>query len=361
MTEKRYKAAVVGVGAVVSSGGKKGGGHQAGYAMARSWLSTGRVSELAAADINAENLAAFKASEGVEHGYPSLDELLSDYKPDLLAIATYVGHHVGMIEQAADAGVKGIVCEKPFLAAPAELDRVKAAADRSGVKIVVTHQRRYHPAFELARDLYHDGTVGEPVLCFAGIDGWDLSEWGAHWLDMMRFFHRDADVQWVMGQARVRDNRGYGHAMEEHAIAYFQFEGGGKCLLDGGSGFNKARMGLRLVGTEGTIFKQGAENDPVFVENKDGRRKIDPPAVVGGGKPYQNARVAVAADLIHWIEGGDEPRVALDTQLKTSELNLAAYLSAVRGDRIDLPLIGEDRALDRWPVELLAERHRAAD
>jgi len=357
MSEQTYTAAVVGVGAAVNSKGTKGGGHQAGYAMSRAWLKTGRVRELAGADVSAENLAAYQASEGVAHGYASLDALLSEYRPDLLAIATYVGLHAEMIEQAADAGVKGIVCEKPFLAAPAELDRVKAIADRTGVKIVVSHQRRYHAAFEKARELYHDGTVGEPVLCFAGIEGWDLSEWGAHWLDMFRFFHHDADVNWVMGQARVRGTRGYGHAMEEHAVAYFAFAGGGKAMLDGGQGFNAAGMGMRLVGTEGTIIKHGCENDTLTIDNKDGRWTWEPP-------PYDHdtgGRVAVAADLIRWIDGGKEPRVALGTQLKTSELNLAAYLSAVRGDRIDLPLTGDDRALDRWPVELLAERHRAAE
>ncbi len=38
------------------------------------------------------------------------------------------------------------------------------------------------------------------------------------------------------------------------------------------------------------------------------------------------------------------------------EVNLAAYLSAVRGDRIDLPLDAEAMALDEWPVEILARR-----
>jgi hypothetical protein len=35
-------------------------------------------------------------------------------------------------------------------------------------------------------------------------------------------------------------------------------------------------------------------------------------------------------------------------------LNLAAYLSAVAGDRIDLPL--DEFGLDEWPLEVLARR-----
>jgi hypothetical protein len=45
--------------------------------------------------------------------------------------------------------------------------------------------------------------------------------------------------------------------------------------------------------------------------------------------------------------------LGLQNMLLTSELNLAAYLSAVQGDRIDLPL---DYTLTEWPVEVLARR-----
>jgi hypothetical protein len=48
--------------------------------------------------------------------------------------------------------------------------------------------------------------------------------------------------------------------------------------------------------------------------------------------------------------------LGLSNMLKTSELNLAAYLSALRGDRIDLPLAGDLAALDEWPIEVMA-RH----
>jgi hypothetical protein len=41
---------------------------------------------------------------------------------------------------------------------------------------------------------------------------------------------------------------------------------------------------------------------------------------------------------------------------RVGELNLAAYLSALRGDRIDLPLADADLQVNEWPVELLARR-----
>jgi len=346
---KLYTAAVIGVGKA-GGGGPKGGGHAIGYTHAEMFKHNERVRLEAGADINAENLAAFKDKFGVPKGWSDYRAMLRELQPDLVSIGTYVGLHKQMIEDAARAGVKGILCEKPFLASPAELQAVRRIVAETGVKIAVGHMRRYRPAFERARELYNDGTVGQPVLCTAGIKGWDLSEWGSHWLDMFRFFHQDRPVKWVMGQARVRDFRGYGHAMEEHAMAYFEFEGGGKALLDGGTPIDGG--GLTLVGTEGVIrVKDEAQ---VIVENKQGRTEED------FSKHPRHAAIwhELLAELIAWVEGGPEPRVGHTSMFQTSELNLAAYLSAVAGDRIDLPISGKWLEYAQWPVEELARRSK---
>jgi hypothetical protein len=58
---------------------------------------------------------------------------------------------------------------------------------------------------------------------------------------------------------------------------------------------------------------------------------------------------------VAWLDGGPEPMLGLSNMLKTSELNLAAYLSALRGDRIDLPLVD---GLAEWPVDAMAKRNK---
>ncbi|MCZ7644270.1 MAG: Gfo/Idh/MocA family oxidoreductase [Planctomycetota bacterium] len=343
---KTYTAAVIGVGKA-GGGGPKGGGHAIGYVHAGTFKANPRVKLAAGADINAENLRAYRERFGVPLGFEDYRALLKDLKPDLVSIGTYVGLHRRIIEDAARAGVKGILCEKPFLNAPADLDAVERVAAETGAKIVVGHMRRYRPAFERARDLYNDGTVGKPLMCLGGIEGWDLSEWGSHWLDIFRFFNKDRAVNWIMGQARVRGFRGYGHAMEEHAVAYFEFEGGAKAILDGGKAVGQ---GLTLLGAEGVIRVR--DEAIVTVENGSGRAIED-----FSSHPRHNAIwPKVLEELIDWIEGGPIPRVGHPSMLKTCELNLAAYLSALKGDRIDLPLSGELRAYDEWPVEALARR-----
>lgn len=344
-----FKAAVIGVGKAGAGSNAKGGGHQIGYGHGMMYQRVPRTQLVAAADINAENLAAFQEKFAVERGFSDHRKMLAEVRPDIVSLCTYVGLHRGMIEDCARAGVKGILCEKPFLPSPADCAAVRRVAAETGVKIVVAHFRRNRLAFRRARDLYNDGTIGQPVLCVAGVEGWDLSEWGSHWLDMFRFFHRDQPIRWVFGQARVRDFRGYGHAMEEHAIAYFEFENGGKGFLDGGRKMAGDQT-MTLLGTEGQIqiFREAI----LRIDAPTGRRVEDfsKEASEQGSQPWDR----MLEDLIAWLEGGTEPELGLTNMLKTSELNLAAYISAVRGDRVDLPLRDE---LAEWPVEILARRN----
>jgi predicted dehydrogenase len=252
-----------------------------------------------------------------------------------------------MIEDCARAGVRGIFCEKPFLAAPAELELVRRTIADTGAKIVVAHIRRYQPVFERMRDLVRDGAIGRPLLFSAGIPGWDLSEWGTHWFDMFRFFNGDAPVEWVMGQARVRGDRAYGHATEEHASAYFSFANGCKALIDGGGDLVRP-FTMILTGEDGELRLLG--NYTLRIVDADGAREESYP---GEGETWDDMWRATLDGLLDWIRGGAEPAVGVTNALQTCELNLAAYLSAVVRDRVDLPLT--DFSLAEWPLELLVE------
>ena len=343
VAQQTYTAAVIGVGKA-GHGGSKGGGHAIGYTHATMFQGNPRVKLAVGADINAENLKAFQDCFGVTQGFSDYRAMLKEVKPDLVSIGTYVGLHRQMIEDSARAGVRGILCEKPFLASPADLAIVRKVAEETGVMIVVNHMRRYLPAFERARELYNDGTIGKPVICMAGLPNWDLSEWGSHWLDAFRYFNLDQSVKWVMGQARVGTFRGYGHAMEDHAVAYFEFENGSKGLVDGGHAIDD--WNLHLIGTAGSIK---IEKENVLTIDSAQGRKVE-------SFERRDLFGLLLEDLLQWMEGGPKPRLDLSSMLQTSELNLAAYLSAVQGDRIDLPLAGEDLKISEWPVEILARR-----
>ncbi|MBU3666672.1 MAG: Gfo/Idh/MocA family oxidoreductase [Chthoniobacterales bacterium] len=350
---KTYRSAIIGVGVPVG-GGVKGGGHQIGYMHARMYQNHPRAEIVCAADINPVNLAAFEKTFAPVAGYSDYREMLEKERPEIVSICTYVGLHRGMIEDCARAGVKGIFCEKPFLASPADLAAVLGVAEETGVKIIAAHIRRFMPMYRRVREIIASGEIGSLRLMSAGIQDWDLSEWGSHWLDMFRFWNGDAPAQWVLGQARVRDTRGYGHAMEEHAVAWFGFENGARGLVDGGMGMAPDNsMWPAVEGTDGFIRMAGEQE--IVVWDRSGRRTEKDPQ--SPEELYNGAWGESLSSLVEWIEGGSASQIGLPNIRHTAELNLAAYSSALRGDRIDLPLT--DFSAAEWPLEEIARRNPA--
>jgi predicted dehydrogenase len=341
-----YKAAVIGVGKP-NQPFQKGGGHAIGHTHAGMFQRNASVELIAGGDINADNLKFFQEKFGVPQGFLDYREMLQVVKPDLVSIGTYVGLHRQIIEDCARAGVKGVVCEKPFLNAPADVEPVRKIVSETGLKVCVAHQRRYYPVMARTQQFIRDGVIGKVICYMTGVEGWDLSEMASHWFDLIRMFHGDAPVKWVFGQARVGKLRGYGHAMEDHAVAYFEFADGARAIVDGGRGLPNG-INFVITGTAGTIRVLGEGS--VVIDTIAGQRVENVPA------KWNDAWDATLAGLIKWIEGGRAPVVAMDNALQTMEVNHAAYISALRGDRVDLPLDAAALAINEYPVELLARR-----
>ncbi len=345
-----YRVAIIGVG----RGGQGIGAHSIGYAHAQTYQAHAACQIVGAADISEENLSRFSQAFGVPHVKRDYHEMLAAAQPDIVSIATYSGLHREMVEACVQAKVRGIWCEKPLCLSMDDGRAMVECCERSGVKLIVNHQRRYLHAFQEAKRLLQEGQIGQPVEFLAAIEDWDLMEWGVHWLDMFRFFAHDQPVQWVMGQVRCTGKKhGYGHVMEEHAVAYFGFQDGTRGMLDGGIALNGA-FAMRLIGSNGFIdlYQDGR----LRVLNSAGWRDV--PTRSSLHRPHAGpdstglslAMRPVLEDLLKWIEGGPEPQVAGANALKSSELYLAAYESARRRDRIDLPLGKQDT----FPLDVIS-------
>lgn len=332
-----YRVGIIGVG----RGGTGVGAHSIGRAHAHAYSQHGNCQIVAAADISADNLADFAAEYDVGLACDSHEEMLGKANIDIVSVATYAGLHREMVLAAASAGVQGIWCEKPFALSMDDGRAMLDACERSGVRLVVNHQRRYLPTFRRAKQLLHEGAIGQSVEFAASLPGWDLMEWGTHWLDMFRFFADDQPVTWVMGQARCTGaKRGYGHVMEEHAMAYFSFADGTRGLLDGGIATN-GEYAMRLVGTEGLI--DVLSDGSLRILNDSGWRHENSESTLSNYRDQHVAgpMVTVLTELTNWIETGSEPEVSGQNALASAEIYLAAYESARRGDRVDLPLTAQ--------------------
>jgi len=166
-------------------------------------------------------------------------QMLDALRPEAVIIATPNNLHAPLGLLACERGIHFLV-EKPVTASLEEAEQLVRAVDRSGVKTLVGHHRRYLAAVKEARRLIGEGVLG-PLVAASVVwatrkpDDYFNTLWrrepgggpllinAIHEIDMLR--HLCGEVRAVSGAAShaVR-----GFAVEDTAAALFEFESG--CL-----------------------------------------------------------------------------------------------------------------------------------
>jgi predicted dehydrogenase len=154
-----------------------------------------------------ERGAARASALGVRHAYPTLDDLLSDARVQVVHVTSPNDLHHSQARAALEAG-KHVVCEKPLaMTADESSDLVRLAA-ATGLVNATNFNIRYYPLNQHARKAVADGDLGEVRLVTGRyFQDWLLldSDWnwrlqpdrggalravgdiGSHWLDLMTF------------------------------------------------------------------------------------------------------------------------------------------------------------------------------
>ncbi|MGL5909176.1 MAG: Gfo/Idh/MocA family protein, partial [Phycicoccus sp.] len=223
------RVAVIGCGR--ATGGKEGFG--IGYAHADAWRASASTVELLAVDIDRTNLAAFAGHYALppEQQYSTTEALYRDVPPDFVSVCVWPGLHARLVVQAAEAGVRGVVCEKPLALNATDIETMEAACREHGVALATAHQRRYNPYIEWTRSFLDDGELGAPYVLEARVgDGWDVLSWATHWFDLANFVF-DATPEWVLAGAEVTGSHRYGHPVEDSSVAFAQYPGGHQAVF----------------------------------------------------------------------------------------------------------------------------------
>lgn len=92
--------------------------------------------------------------------YESLDDLLAEDVPDVVALATPIHTHLALAEQALAAGAN-VLLEKPPTATMAEFERLLAAAQDAGRVVQVGFQARGGGGIAAVREAIAAGDIGE--------------------------------------------------------------------------------------------------------------------------------------------------------------------------------------------------------
>ena len=127
-------------------------------------------------------------------GYPvetDLAEALKKHRPDAVIVANPTSLHLDIAIPAAEAGC-AILLEKPVSNSLDRLDVLQKAAEKSGSKILVGFQFRYHPTLNKARELIQQGALGQ-VLTVHAHWGEYIPQWHP-WEDYRQSYAARADL-----------------------------------------------------------------------------------------------------------------------------------------------------------------------
>jgi predicted dehydrogenase len=319
----------------------------------RGYLDSGRYEIVGLADLDESAMAdkdtLFKIAP---RHYADAREMLAREQPDVVSVCTWHAGHATWTIAAAVHRPKAILCEKPMADSVGRAEQMMLACRRNGVKLAISHQRRFLPAYTLARTLIAEGAIGavQTIQSFGG-DG--LPNYSSHQTDMYRYLLGDDECDWVMGNVeRKTDRYERSTRIEDCAVGVFHFTCGAVALLlsdvtptvyQGALIFGTAGMinmttrDLQLLNRDtGGVWKH-YEPDGAFYKVAD----------LGDDFEWHEAGAAQAVELADWIEGQvDQFRGEAAHGLKALQMVHAVYESARAHEKVSLPMQTRYNPLD---------------
>ncbi|MBI3169881.1 MAG: Gfo/Idh/MocA family oxidoreductase [Chloroflexi bacterium] len=207
-------------------------------------------------------------------GYPvetDLAEALKRHKPDAVIISNPTSLHLDVAIPAAEAGC-AILLEKPIAASMERLDVLQAAVKKSGSKVLVAFQFRFHPGMVKIKQLIENGEIGRVVSANVHF-GEYLPAWHP-WEDYRKGYAARSDMgggvvatqchsldylPWLVGK-KVESVWGFAAKLsdlevdaDDTAKIALRFEGGALGSLHLDYNQQPPEHEFRLIGTNGTI------------------------------------------------------------------------------------------------------------
>jgi dTDP-4-amino-4,6-dideoxygalactose transaminase/predicted dehydrogenase len=281
---------------------------------------------VAVSDVQPVALAAAMDLRPGVAGYLDYSALLQEMRPDILSVCTWPQSHAQIVMDAAKAGVKAILCEKPIALTMPDLRAMIDICFEHGVKLAGGHQYRFHPAFVHAEVLIRSQRLG-PVQTVTGCIKSTLANNGPHLIDTVRFLLGNRPAEQIACRCQGEsDTFSRGYPAENGAEGEIVFQGGI------------------------TFFFRTGEAAPDFfkiqIECEKGRLEVTPKSLILNGiakrlppDPSATCRSEQFHQFIRWAKNKQHYYLADgESSAASAELVLAAYEAARLGTIVTLPL-----------------------
>ncbi len=320
--------------------------------------------ELAAlCDLDLAKAEAARKKAGLDESVPcytDYNDMLSEVRPDLVAVATYSGTHAAIALDCIRAGCH-VIIEKPIALSLSDADAVIEAAEKQGVTVAACHQNRFNPAVDVTRRALEAGRFGKlynGAVCvrwrrkpeyFAEadwrgtyeLDGGALMNQCIHGIDLLRWMLGDGIDEVVA----YTDNLSHPYIeAEDIGVALIKFKNGSYATVEGSSNIfpRDLEETLSLFGSQGTVKLGGKAVNTVdewlFADGLDDPEDIKSRFSETHKSIYGRGHGLLYADVMCAIAEHRPPYVTAEDGRRALELVLAIYKSSFEGKPIRFPL-----------------------
>lgn len=312
-----------------------------------SWARMERVTLTAACDLDRERARATGLT-----AYDDITRMIEAERPDLLDVILPPAVQAGAIRAALKAGVKRIICQKPFCRDLAEARAVTAEAEDAGAVLAVHENFRFQPWYRAVKTALDDGLAGDLHQAsfrlrpgdgqgprayldrqpyFQQMERFLIRETGVHWIDTFRFLlgdptHVYADLRRINPAIRG----------EDAGFVIFDHPHGVRALFDGNRHLDHSAENHRR--TMGEAWFEGTKG--VISIYGDGSVRFRPFGALSDEVLLAaDQRGGFGGDCVHALQshviaalfGEAELENAAAGYLKVLEIEAAIYASAEAG------------------------------
>jgi predicted dehydrogenase len=300
-------------------------------------------------------------------GFASAAELYASGLVEAVILATPPSTHVDLVRDALAAGLH-VYCEKPFVADATEGYALGEQARAAGLVVQVGFQYRFQPSYARVRSMIEAGTVGPIYRCalvatnwFRPQDYFEAAGWRKEWRHagggvlVNQAIHQLDAMLWFTGlPARVtaRASRArHDIEVEDDVMALLEFPNGGRGTVVASTvdpvGSDRIEIHgeqcslmmdeheLRVGTFDGPAQKLSDESTNHFDRVPVTWEDVAVPPVSPGGYDYM---MDAHRDFVTAITERRTPRITPEEGTRAIEVANAVYLSAIRGEAVELPM-----------------------
>jgi len=304
------------------------------------WLSRNEVTIVAGCDVDAGRRQAFGEHVGVTALYEDYREMLANEHLDFVSVCAYATERCAMVTAAAEAGVRGIWCEKAAATSLAEMDRMAEVLERHDTQLIVSYMRRWENRYRCLKTFIDEDGLGRLQTVNVHFTG-NMLHTGTHAFDLLRMLV--GEVGSVQAWLREDDGRplqsGYRYGGDEAFQDYggnvvLHFENGITAMIHGEIK-DYFRFEFELLGTKGMVRVGNTQQE--YWSVGDSRYSAGLLELQQDTFPiYQGNNIWTEAvgDLISAVETGQRVACGIKDARAALAISLAMHQSQARGNAV---------------------------